>query len=260
MNELERNKALARRLMGEDISQGDEAVAAAIIHPDFCDHTNPPGMQHGLEGHTAVVRLFRDVFPDLEWRIDDLIAEGDKVVARTTMRGTQLGDVLRHPAHRHAGRDDRRPHHAGRRRQDHRALGQQRRSRSHAPTRSGPDAGGGSAGVGPPGEPEHARRARRGTMCVRYLPAGKPLHTTTRSDAVQRSPGVAAAVRGFYERFSANDVDGCAAVLSPQADSIVIGTEPAEWYDGRDAWIDAYGEQITAVPGIRIALVSPTRS
>jgi steroid delta-isomerase-like uncharacterized protein len=88
---LERHKALVRRLMEEDISRGDEAVAEAIIHPDFVDHTNPPGMQHGLEGHKAVVRLFRSVFPDLEWRIDDLIAEGDKVVARTTMRGTQQG-------------------------------------------------------------------------------------------------------------------------------------------------------------------------
>jgi steroid delta-isomerase-like uncharacterized protein len=88
---VERNKALVRRLMEEDISHGDEAVADAIIHPDFVDHTNPPGMQHGIEGHKAVVRLFRSVFPDLEWRIDDLIAEGDKVVARTTMRGTQQG-------------------------------------------------------------------------------------------------------------------------------------------------------------------------
>jgi steroid delta-isomerase-like uncharacterized protein len=91
---IERNKALVRRLMEEDISQGDEAVADAIIHPDFVDHTNLPGMQHGIEGHKAVVRLFRSVFPDLEWRIDDLIAEGDKVVARTTMRGTQQGEFF----------------------------------------------------------------------------------------------------------------------------------------------------------------------
>lgn len=88
---LEENKALVRRLMDEDISQGDEAVAAAIIHPDFFDNTNPPGMQRGLEGHNAIVRIFRTVFPDLEWRIDDLIAEGDRVVARTTMRGTHQG-------------------------------------------------------------------------------------------------------------------------------------------------------------------------
>ena len=92
--ELERNKAVARRLFEDDISRGDEAVAEAIIHPDFFDHTNPPGMQHGLEGHKAIVRLFRAVFPDLEWRIDDLIAEGDKVVARTTMRGTHRGEFF----------------------------------------------------------------------------------------------------------------------------------------------------------------------
>ena len=28
------------------------------------------------------------------WHIDDLIAEGDKVVARTTMRGTHLGSFF----------------------------------------------------------------------------------------------------------------------------------------------------------------------
>ena len=91
---IEQNKALVRCLMDEDISRGDETVADAIIHPNFVDHTNPPGMQHGIDGHKAIVRLFRAVFPDLEWRIDDLIAEGDKVVARTTMRGTQRGEFF----------------------------------------------------------------------------------------------------------------------------------------------------------------------
>ena len=92
--QLEKNKVLVRRLMDDDISRGDETAAAEIVHSDFFDHTNPPGMQHGLEGHVAIVRLFRSIFPDLEWRIDDLIAEGDKVVARTTMRGTQQGDFF----------------------------------------------------------------------------------------------------------------------------------------------------------------------
>lgn len=92
--QLEANKILVRRLMEDDISLGDEETADAIIHPDFFDHTNPPGMQHGLDGHKAIVRLFRSVFPDLKWRIDDLIAEGDKVVARTTMLGTHRGDFF----------------------------------------------------------------------------------------------------------------------------------------------------------------------
>jgi steroid delta-isomerase-like uncharacterized protein len=92
------NKEIVRRLFEEDISGGSVAAAAEIIHPDFFDHTNPPGMQRGLEGHNAVVSLFRGVFPDLTWAVDDLIAEGDKVVARTTMTGTQLGDFFGIPA------------------------------------------------------------------------------------------------------------------------------------------------------------------
>src|SRR5205809_5789712 len=89
----EANKELVRRLMEEDISQG-LPIAEEIIHPDFFDHTNPPGMERGIEGHKAVVALFRQVFPDLTWQIDDLIAEGDRVVARTTMTGTQQGDFF----------------------------------------------------------------------------------------------------------------------------------------------------------------------
>ena len=42
----------------------------------------------------AIGRLFRSVYPDLWWQIDDLIAEGDKVVARTTMSGTHSGDFF----------------------------------------------------------------------------------------------------------------------------------------------------------------------
>lgn len=92
--DLERNKELVRRLMVDDISRGDTATAAAIIHPEFFDHTNPPGMQCGLEGHNAIVALFRRTFPDMNWEIHDLIAEGDRVVARTTMTGTHLGDFF----------------------------------------------------------------------------------------------------------------------------------------------------------------------
>jgi steroid delta-isomerase-like uncharacterized protein len=94
----EQNKALVRMLMEEDISRGDVGVAERIIHPDFYDHTNPPGMQHGLAGHNAIVALFRAAFPDQWWQIEDLIAEGDRVVARTTMRGTHKGDFFGIPA------------------------------------------------------------------------------------------------------------------------------------------------------------------
>lgn len=88
------NREIVRRLFEEDISGGNEQVAIEIIHPDFFDHTNPPGMQHGLDGHLAIVRLFRDAFPDQWWQIEDLFGENDRIVARTTMTGTHLGDFF----------------------------------------------------------------------------------------------------------------------------------------------------------------------
>jgi predicted ester cyclase len=91
---IAQHKETVRLLFEEDISRGNEAVSADIIHPDFFDHTNPPGMQHGLKGHLAIVRLFRAAFPDQWWQIEDLIAEDDKVVARTTMTATHTGDFF----------------------------------------------------------------------------------------------------------------------------------------------------------------------
>lgn len=94
----EQNKALVRLLLEDDISKGNSALAEQIIAPQFFDHTNPPGMQHGLEGHLAIVALFRAAFPDQWWQIEDVIAEGDRVVARTTMTGTHRGDFFGIPA------------------------------------------------------------------------------------------------------------------------------------------------------------------
>jgi steroid delta-isomerase-like uncharacterized protein len=94
MDGTERNVALVKRLFYEDLSTHDDQVADEIVHPEFFDHTNPPGMQHGLAGHKAIVDLFRACFPDMRWQIHDLVAAGDRVVARTTMTGTQLGDFF----------------------------------------------------------------------------------------------------------------------------------------------------------------------
>jgi steroid delta-isomerase-like uncharacterized protein len=95
---LTANKELVRRLLEVDVSEANEAVSDEIIHPDFFDHTNPPSMQHGIDGHKAIIRLFKAAFPDEKWVIQDMIAEGDKVVARVVCRGTHLGDFFGIPA------------------------------------------------------------------------------------------------------------------------------------------------------------------
>jgi len=38
--------------------------------------------------------MFREAFPDIQIKIEDLIAEGDKVVARITAQGTHQGELM----------------------------------------------------------------------------------------------------------------------------------------------------------------------
>ena len=51
-----------------------------------------------LGGHIAnLIRGMSGSFPDFQMTIEDLVAEGDKVVSRVTMRATHLGEFFGHP-------------------------------------------------------------------------------------------------------------------------------------------------------------------
>jgi steroid delta-isomerase-like uncharacterized protein len=45
----------------------------------------------GPTGYLAIVSMMRIGFPDVQWQLDETIAENDKVAARFTMRGTHQG-------------------------------------------------------------------------------------------------------------------------------------------------------------------------
>ncbi len=96
------HRLIVQRLFENDLSQPDtearRQVTDEIFAEDFFEPTNPPGMQHSRDGHMAVVNLFMSAFPDMRWDIEDMLAEGDKVVARTTMTGTHGGDFFGIPA------------------------------------------------------------------------------------------------------------------------------------------------------------------
>jgi steroid delta-isomerase-like uncharacterized protein len=90
----EENKAIIRRFVDEVFNTGNMAAADELAAPDFLDHNPFPGTPPGLEGYKQGMRLFRAAFPDLEFILEDQIAEGDKVVARWTVRATHQGEVM----------------------------------------------------------------------------------------------------------------------------------------------------------------------
>ena len=94
MSDEDRNKALSRRFYDELWSQGDLEAIPELVSEDFVDHHPLPGAPPGREGLAALVTTWRTAFPDMRETCEDLIAEGDKVVGRFTMRGTHGGEFI----------------------------------------------------------------------------------------------------------------------------------------------------------------------
>jgi steroid delta-isomerase-like uncharacterized protein len=90
---IEENKALARRWC-EAFNTQNWAAIVAITAPDFVQHGAPPGIAADLAGHRQLMMALWTAFPDARQVNDELIAEGDKVVERYTVRGTHRGAFL----------------------------------------------------------------------------------------------------------------------------------------------------------------------
>ena len=85
---LEKNKALARRYQEEVWGKGDLALIDELLAPEFIDHSLPAGMDPSFAGAKRAVQGALDAFPDGQWTVEDLIAEGDKVTIRWKMQAT----------------------------------------------------------------------------------------------------------------------------------------------------------------------------
>lgn len=93
----EPNKALVRRFYTELLNTHDLDRAAEFIAEDFFDHNfYYEGLPQGLEGFRQMFAASFAAFPDLHFTIDELLAEGDKVVSCETMCGTHQGEFMGH--------------------------------------------------------------------------------------------------------------------------------------------------------------------
>jgi len=90
----EANKASVRRFYYEVFNKKNRAAIDEFIAPNHVDHAAPPGLPGGIEGAKQTLTMYLTAFPDLHFTVEDLIAEGDKVVARITARGTQQGAFM----------------------------------------------------------------------------------------------------------------------------------------------------------------------
>lgn len=92
------NKAVISMFVEEVINQGRLERADDLVAADFVELDPLPGQQQGRDGLKEVIGGIRAAFPDIHWVLDEMVAEGDKVVSRFTWSGTHRGVFFGIPA------------------------------------------------------------------------------------------------------------------------------------------------------------------
>src|SRR5947209_6598946 len=91
MTTLAENRDLARRYV-QALDSHDLDAAGRLVADDLVNHAAIPGAQGAL-GMRSILEKLISAMPDMRWTLEDVVAEGDRVVCRLTVRGTQTGPL-----------------------------------------------------------------------------------------------------------------------------------------------------------------------
>lgn len=87
---LEENRTIVRRFMTEVLEQGNMSLLDQLCAPNYVNRLTG----QGVESLKQIGGLMKTAIPDWHFTIENLVAEGDQVVARYTMTGTNSGSVM----------------------------------------------------------------------------------------------------------------------------------------------------------------------
>ena len=88
------NKAAVRRFFEEGWNKGDLDEVKAFLADEFISHNSLNFTIQSSDDYCRGMVAFRRAFPDLITSVEDVVAEGDRVVARGTDRGTHRGEFM----------------------------------------------------------------------------------------------------------------------------------------------------------------------
>jgi len=90
----EDNKALVRQFLAEVRNGWTQAVIERFFAPDYRRHLTPTGPHLTREEQRERASRLRVAFPDADVALEDILAEGDRVAYRSTIRGTHRSSFL----------------------------------------------------------------------------------------------------------------------------------------------------------------------
>lgn len=80
------------------INAGDIAGFGELLAEGFIEHEEVPGLAPTKQGVLEFFRAYQAAFPDLHMETEEILASGDKTVARVKASGTQKGEFMGMPA------------------------------------------------------------------------------------------------------------------------------------------------------------------
>ena len=90
----EQNKAIARRVLEEAANQHKLELLDELLAPDYVLHDPANPMVQDRETFKQFLGGHYTAFPDVKWTVEDVVAEGDRVVVRWTLTGTHKGPLM----------------------------------------------------------------------------------------------------------------------------------------------------------------------
>ncbi|WP_233885495.1 ester cyclase [Paraburkholderia flagellata] len=91
---MHETSGIVRAFIEEVLNQGQIDAADRYFWEDMVEQVPFPGQGPGIEGLKDVVRGMRAAFPDMHWRVEEQLTEGDRVLTRFEWTGTHKGAFL----------------------------------------------------------------------------------------------------------------------------------------------------------------------
>lgn len=91
---VEQIKALAKRFYEGAVNEGDFDLIDELFAENFVEHEAFPGLSAGREGVRQFFSMMHSAFEGFRMDVEDMIAEGDRVVARIMITGTHSGEFM----------------------------------------------------------------------------------------------------------------------------------------------------------------------
>jgi steroid delta-isomerase-like uncharacterized protein len=89
---LQENKSVVSRFIEEFKNRANHSVVDELMALDFAHHFKDPQLPAGREGMKLLGAAIAGAFPDVHVTVEDMLADGDRVIERTSAHGTHKGN------------------------------------------------------------------------------------------------------------------------------------------------------------------------